>query len=354
MSENQSQSQSQSQSQEQLSVYELFLLNMLDRMYNNNIQQINRLTNVNYEILNTINSLLRQPHNNRHNNNNNSHSYNNNNHHNNNQYNNNRQNNYNNRQNNQQNNQQRVYLNNRPYLVDNIQHLYIPPLTNNTNTNTNNTNNTSNSIIQPIIQPIAPRQPRQPRQTNNQRSNNITQLLQTFFEPIEVYPTQSQIEIATRIVTYRDIVSPMNTSCPITLERFNDDEPVTIIRHCSHIFNTIQLNSWFRTNCKCPVCRYDIRTYIPNRVPQSETLQTNNSLENQEVERNIITPPISNIEYNSDNESFTFDINDLNIVDNLTNLGTTALFNFLNNNISTSRHTHTRRNFTSDPSNNIL
>ena len=107
---------------------------------------------------------------------------------------------------------------------------------------------------------------------NTQRRNvtdpsinvNIAQLLQSFLQPIEVRPTPAQIEVATRRVRYCDIVSPQNTSCPISMEEFNDSDTVTIVRHCSHIFNTEQINNWFNSNCRCPVCRYDIREYNAN------------------------------------------------------------------------------------------
>ncbi len=107
--------------------------------------------------------------------------------------------------------------------------------------------------------------------TNNNTNNNtnnannaFTQLYQSFFEPIEIYPTQMQIEAATRRVRYSDILSPKNRSCPIVMEDFNDNDMVTIIRHCGHIFNTDEINRWFTSNCRCPVCRYDIRNFNSN------------------------------------------------------------------------------------------
>ena len=99
---------------------------------------------------------------------------------------------------------------------------------------------------------------------SNEFNNNLSQLLQNFFEPIEVFPTQSQIESATRCVRYCDIILPINRSCPFSLENFNDIDMVSVIRHCRHIFNTEQLNIWFMSNCRCPVCRYDIRDYNSN------------------------------------------------------------------------------------------
>jgi hypothetical protein len=90
---------------------------------------------------------------------------------------------------------------------------------------------------------------------------SISDLLNSFMQPVDVYPTQTQIETATRLVQYCNISRPINTQCPILMEDFNDTDMVTIIRPCGHIFNTEQLMLWFRTNCICPVCRYDIRNY---------------------------------------------------------------------------------------------
>ena len=107
-------------------------------------------------------------------------------------------------------------------------------------------------------------------------SNNLLfSLFQNFFDPIEIYPTQTQIESATRHVRYNDIITPINTSCPISLESFNDNDMVTVIRHCGHIFKSDQLNTWFRSNCKCPVCRHDIRDYNTNSQGYSYYNNTN-------------------------------------------------------------------------------
>jgi len=127
-----------------------------------------------------------------------------------------------------------LYINNRPYIIDTITEYTIPTTSRNS--------------------------------LNNTRYNNniLTQLLQSFFQPIEVYPTQSQIETATRVTRYGDIIQPINTQCPITMENFNDNDMVTVIRPCSHIFHTDNLMNWFRSNSRCPVCRYDIREYNLN------------------------------------------------------------------------------------------
>lgn len=86
-------------------------------------------------------------------------------------------------------------------------------------------------------------------------------LLNAFLEPVPTYPGTLQIEIATRNMLYGDIVSPRNTSCPISLERFENNDMVTTICYCGHIFMMAEIHHWFTSNCRCPVCRYDIREY---------------------------------------------------------------------------------------------
>ncbi len=102
--------------------------------------------------------------------------------------------------------------------------------------------------------------------------STIERILNTFLAPIDIFPTQSQIETATRVVRYGDIARPPNTSCPISLDAFGENQLVTVIRHCGHIFNTEQIGAWFRANCRCPVCRYDIRNYRVLDVSSNEVI----------------------------------------------------------------------------------
>jgi hypothetical protein len=118
------------------------------------------------------------------------------------------------------------------------------------------------------------------RRQNNPQDNINNLYLQHFFEPVEVYPTPTQIENATRVVLYRDIVTPNNQSCPISLEPFNDNDTVSVIRYCGHIFHTEELHEWFRSNCRCPVCRYDIRNY--SRNSENSIQLTEPTVENQQ------------------------------------------------------------------------
>ena len=103
-------------------------------------------------------------------------------------------------------------------------------------------------------------------------NDRLLRIFESFLTPVTIYPTPTQVELATRIVRFCEIVEPINNSCPISLDVFNENDVVTVIRYCGHIFNTIQINAWFTTNCRCPICRYDIRNYhsasYNNNAPQ--------------------------------------------------------------------------------------
>jgi len=221
----------------------LLLVEMLKRMYNDNINQINSMTNsinnirnTNSQIRNLLVEILYNPNTNVNLNfgRTNRTSYRTNNR-------------LNSRLNNRNNDRSltnagnlgRVILDNVPYVIDSIQQYRIPFTQSDVNNSTSNT-------------------------TEQERNSNFSRIAQNFFQPIEVYPTQSQIESATRNVRYCDIINPINRSCPISLQTFTDNDMVSVIRFCGHIFNTEQLSLWFRSNCRCPLCRYDIRNYNSN------------------------------------------------------------------------------------------
>jgi hypothetical protein len=95
-------------------------------------------------------------------------------------------------------------------------------------------------------------------------SQRIFPNLSSFYDNVPVYPTTEQITNGTRRLLYSNIEEPLNVCCPITLERFESDNEVLQILGCSHIFNPNSLQQWFRSNVRCPICRYDIRDYIPS------------------------------------------------------------------------------------------
>uniref|UniRef100_A0A6C0D9N2 RING-type domain-containing protein n=1 Tax=viral metagenome TaxID=1070528 RepID=A0A6C0D9N2_9ZZZZ len=126
-------------------------------------------------------------------------------------------------------------------------------------------------------------------QNHNQNQNEtITPIWRSFYDAVQVVPTQAQIDNATRNVNYSEIETPTNNSCPITLERFESNSPVTQILYCGHIFSNTGLNSWLRTNVRCPVCRYDIREYrrrerdLRNVYSRNHNNNTNESMSQQD------------------------------------------------------------------------
>jgi len=215
-----------------LSNEQLLLVNILNTMYNDNLRHINSITE-------TLNSLL------------------------------------------DSNNQIRI-------LLTQILNSNQGSSRRNNNTNRRWENNSERVAIPYVLETI--NEYVLPRNTINMGSNELfSQILNNFMQPIEIYPTHSQIETATRRVRYCDISRPINTACPISMEDFNDNDMVIVIRHCGHTFYPEQLMNWFRSNCRCPVCRYDIRTY--NTGSSSEIFNNNYSniidSSNSDIERSI-------------------------------------------------------------------
>lgn len=289
----------------------IFLINILNTMYNDNLRQINSHTNIlnnlienNTQIRNTLISLL---------------------------------------------NVGRESNDRRPRGLQRI----------NANSNANSNRNYRPYIFDLVAEyniPIS-------NETNtNRRINGLDNLFSTFFSPVEVYPTQSQIETATRRTRYCDIARPINTSCPISMEEFNDNDFVTVIRHCGHIFCTEHLMNWFRSNCRCPVCRYDIRDFNSNVATDIFNFNQNNvnfrnptvynDSSNNIIERNTVTRTNSNNSTTNsitgNNNNFLGDTNFFGLQDlsgNFTNdtnyedmlLGLSVLLNTMNRNNTTRR-----------------
>jgi hypothetical protein len=100
----------------------------------------------------------------------------------------------------------------------------------------------------------------------------------TNFRDVVVYPSQSQITNATRNIEFSDSSANMNTSCPITLDEFQNGDVVRQIIPCGHIFQESALRNWFTRNVRCPVCRYDIRDYMPSNTSNSDGDISNNPI----------------------------------------------------------------------------
>lgn len=128
---------------------------------------------------------------------------------------------------------------------------------------------------------------RQPVSSNSRRQNFIYDFYIPLNTTEQTSPSRSQIESATITCQYSDIENPLNTECPICLNDFNETTNVTQINHCRHIFDSAELNNWFLTNSRCPVCRFDIRG-------TTTTNTTNTDLSNNEIPE--MTPHTDNIQ----------------------------------------------------------
>ena len=205
-------------------------------------------------------------------------------------------------------------------------------------TNNNTTNNSNNLRNRPFIYydydaPINPSTYIDPlSETNN--NLDITNLLSTFLNStVAIRPTDDQINNASRLVRYSDILNPNSTCCAITLEPFISSDIVRQIHFCGHIFFPQEFSHWFQNNVRCPVCRYDIRTNL-NQIPPLEQIP---SLQE--------TSPLEQIPSITTNSNNILGDND-HLLSSITDRLFTNLLNSQNNNYND--------RIVYDPSNNIL
>lgn len=130
----------------------------------------------------------------------------------------------------------------------------------NTNTNTNttilrNTNYSNINVrtignrIDDLLQQFVNNETRETRFSNSFTSD---------VESTHLLPTASDIENSTRLIRFSEVESPLNHQCPISLEPFTNDQFVTMLTTCNHLFNPTSIESWFQRSSFCPVCRHNI------------------------------------------------------------------------------------------------
>ena len=109
--------------------------------------------------------------------------------------------------------------------------------------------------------------------------------------PVVIRPTNRQLRESTELVRFGSMENPQNNTCPISLERFNDQQLVTRIIFCGHVYSTNELQTWFETNVRCPLCRFDIREHR-NQASRNNLSTDNQNVENSEEnsEENINQP----------------------------------------------------------------
>lgn len=156
-----------------------------------------------------------------------------------------------------------------------------------------------------IFRRLVPQETSVPRSRPPQAQPNPTTFYYTWapdnqpaFENVVVSPSQEEIERATINNHYDTEDPPINTRCPITLDHFIGGDSVTTIHYCGHTFGSTAFTSWFRTNVRCPVCRYDIREYRERASgdrsnSQRDTSDISNNMNNTQPEPETSTevPP---------------------------------------------------------------
>jgi hypothetical protein len=96
-------------------------------------------------------------------------------------------------------------------------------------------------------------------------------------------PTNDQINLATLNTVFSNIISPVNATCPISRDEFNDESEITMIRGCNHVFNRESLTQWFVNHSTCPMCRGDIRDYQP--PPHQQSVLSQSHPQNLSIDR---------------------------------------------------------------------
>lgn len=141
---------------------------------------------------------------------------------------------------------------------------FLTPIRNYDYFNFRNRNNGRNISINTNNQ----RSPQLNIETSNQNNEINTPIINedftNFMTPVVIRPSVEQINTSTVTSSYDLIENPLNTCCPISTVEFRNDDIVTKILYCGHIFLKIELENWFRSNVRCPLCRYDIRNYRSN------------------------------------------------------------------------------------------
>ena len=140
------------------------------------------------------------------------------------------------------------YLNNSINLLNTNAHNSMLLLLNNYNCynnylNANNVNNANNA-----------------NNANNSQYAYLLNYTLEDFENLSNVNMRALVKINTAKINYCCIALPLNDTCPITQEEFTNNDQVTIIKNCGHIFKTRAINNWLFEHQTCPVCRYNILT----------------------------------------------------------------------------------------------
>ncbi len=135
---------------------------------------------------------------------------------------------------------------------------------------------------------------------NSTGQTNITAPIFDNLSPVRIRPSVSQVRRGTELLTWTDISDNYQQSCPIDLVPFSENDSILRIRHCRHIFREMNLRRHLRNSPNCPICRYDIRDYIPeNNAPPIIPEDIEDVISDNIV--NLVEEAVSNISRNRSN-----------------------------------------------------
>lgn len=89
--------------------------------------------------------------------------------------------------------------------------------------------------------------------------------------PINPNLTHNNVNVAPLLTTtaygitdylFGEVQNPINNTCPISLDQFDETSEVAQINRCGHLFFRNELQEWLQSNTRCPVCRGNINYYI--------------------------------------------------------------------------------------------
>jgi len=89
-------------------------------------------------------------------------------------------------------------------------------------------------------------------------------------------------------ISYNNDANTEEDRCPISLEDFVENEIICKIKGCRHCFKITPLMNWLSINTYCPVCRYNLKTYLNENINiDVDAEQTTNSVQNENTADNV-------------------------------------------------------------------